>query len=60
MGVEPFAVDLINYLEGVDFYEAYARREVRKSEDIEISLVSLDDLLANKKMQLHAIRINWT
>lgn len=48
MGVEPFAVDLINYLEGVDFYGAYARREVRKAEDIEISLISLDDLLVNK------------
>src|SRR5436190_5251101 len=48
MRVEPFAVAIINYLEGVDFYGAYARREVRKAEDIEISLISLDDLLVNK------------
>ncbi len=48
MGVEPFAVDFINYLEGVEFQEAYGRREVRKVEDIEISLLSLEDLLANK------------
>jgi hypothetical protein len=48
MGVEPFAVDIINYLEGVDFYEAYVRREVRQAEDIQISLISLKDLIANK------------
>lgn len=48
MGVEPFAVDIVNYLEGVDFYDAYERRDVRKTEDIEINVVSLGDLLVNK------------
>jgi predicted nucleotidyltransferase len=48
MGVEPFAVDILNYLEGVELYEAYERREVRQAEDIEVSLVSLADLLTNK------------
>lgn len=48
IGVEPFAVDIMNYLEGVEFDGAYARREVRKIEDIEVDLVSLDDLILNK------------
>lgn len=48
MGVEPFAVDIVNYFEGVDFEKAFDRREVRKVEDIEVSLVSLGDLIANK------------
>jgi hypothetical protein len=48
MGVEPFAVDIVNYLDGSDFDTAYARREIRTSEDIEISLISLEDLIANK------------
>jgi hypothetical protein len=48
MGVEPFAVDIVNYLEGSDFDGAYARKEVRKTEDIEINVISLEDLIANK------------
>lgn len=48
MGVEPFAIDVMNYLEGVDFDAAYARREIRNAEDISFNLISFDDLLANK------------
>jgi predicted nucleotidyltransferase len=49
LGVEPVKIEILNYLEAVDFDDAYERREVRSAEDIEIALISLNDLLANKK-----------
>lgn len=48
MGIEPMAVDILNYLEGLTFEEAYQNRDVVKVEDIEVSLIGLDDLLKNK------------
>lgn len=48
MGVEPLAVDIVNYLKGVEIDEAFQRREVRKVEDIEVNLISLEDLIINK------------
>lgn len=49
MGVEPVKIEILNYLEGVDFESAYARREIRPVEDIEFCLISLTDLLTNKR-----------
>lgn len=49
MGIEPVKIEILNYLEGVDFESAYKRREIRTVEDIEFSLISLQDLLANKR-----------
>ncbi len=49
MGVEPVAIDILNYLTGGDFDQAYSRRRTVKAEDIEINLISYADLLANKK-----------
>jgi hypothetical protein len=48
MGVPPVKIEILNYLEGVDFDEAYSRRETHAVEDIEFDLISLEDLLANK------------
>lgn len=49
MGVEPMAIDILNYLKGIDFETAYSNRHVMKSENIEISLISFSDLITNKK-----------
>ena len=49
MGVEPVKIEILNYLEGVDFDMAYERRETRLAEDITFDLISLADLLTNKK-----------
>lgn len=49
MGVEPLAVDILNYLTGVDFEAAYKNRKLVKCEDIEVSLIAFDDLIENKK-----------
>lgn len=49
MGVEPVKIEILNYLEGVDFDEAYKRRETRTAEDVKFDIISLADLLSNKK-----------
>ncbi len=48
MGVEPLAVDILNYLTGVDFESAYERRKNVVCEGVKISLIGFDDLIANK------------
>lgn len=50
LGVEPVKVEILNYLEGVNFEDAYARRQTSPTEDIEIDLISLEDLLVNKSV----------
>ena len=49
MGVEPMKIEILNYLNGVDFAEAYSRRITRDVEDIKIDVISLHDLIANKE-----------
>ena len=49
LGVEPIKIEILNYLEGVDFDSAYQRRERRQVEDIVIDVISLPDLLTNKQ-----------
>lgn len=49
MGVAPVKIEILNYLEGVDFDAAYRRRERRPAEDIEFDVISLEDLISNKR-----------
>lgn len=49
LGIEPMAVDVLNYLVGTTFEQAFEKRELVKAEGIEISLISFDDLIANKR-----------
>jgi hypothetical protein len=49
MGFEPLKVEILNYLEGVDFDRAYQNRKVVVLDGLEISLISVDDLIENKK-----------
>ena len=49
MGVEPMKIEILNYLNGVDFNQAYERRLSFPVEDIQLSVISLSDLLVNKK-----------
>src|SRR5207247_1034519 len=44
MGVEPIKIEILNYLKGVDFRDAYSRRRSVKVEDIDIDLIALPDL----------------
>ena len=49
MGVEPVKIEILNYLKGLHFDDAYERRKTIKVENIDINVVNLEDLLKNKR-----------
>ncbi|MEO7672602.1 MAG: DUF6036 family nucleotidyltransferase [Pyrinomonadaceae bacterium] len=48
MGFPPVKIEILNYLEGVDFQTAYSRKITKDIEDMEIDVISLEDLISNK------------
>ncbi|MCU0287229.1 MAG: hypothetical protein MUF15_12650 [Acidobacteria bacterium] len=42
-------LDIINFIDGIEFKSAWERRQIEKYEDIEIIFISLEDLILNKK-----------
>jgi predicted nucleotidyltransferase len=48
IGVEPLAVDFLNYLTGVEFEAAFASRNLVDDDGLQISVIGLDDLIKNK------------
>ncbi len=48
-GIEPSRIDLINLIDGIDFESAYKNRVVKKYDGLSIPIISLHDLIANKK-----------
>jgi hypothetical protein len=48
-GVSPIRIDIINEASGIDFKDCYPRRETIIIDDIEISVISKNDLIMNKK-----------
>jgi predicted nucleotidyltransferase len=49
MGVPPMRIELLTTLSGVEFDACYARREVATLEGVEVSVMALEDLKANKR-----------
>jgi hypothetical protein len=49
MGVPPFRIEVLTSIDGVDFQACYAQRVVDTLDGIEISVISLTDLKANKQ-----------
>jgi len=49
LGIEPMKIEVLNYLKGVDFADAYFRRNSVRVEDVDVDLIALPDLLANKR-----------
>jgi hypothetical protein len=49
MGREPLKVEILNYLEGLDFESAYENRRIAELDGLNISLINIDDLITNKK-----------
>lgn len=49
MGMPPFRLEVSTAIDGVDFDECYANRVVFNIDEIPVTLISLDDLLINKK-----------
>lgn len=50
MGVPPLRIELLTSVTGLDFQAAYARRRVVHIDDVEVSLIGLEDLKANKRI----------
>jgi len=49
MGSSPILIDIINEADGIDIDECYQRRKIMKIENIDISIISVNDLIKNKK-----------
>ncbi|HEX2958660.1 MAG TPA: hypothetical protein VHO70_17630 [Chitinispirillaceae bacterium] len=49
MGSPPIQIDIINQASGISFEECYKRKTLMAFDDIEISVISRDDLIKNKK-----------
>ncbi|MEO8166731.1 MAG: nucleotidyltransferase [bacterium] len=49
LGVPPLRIDVITAIDGVTFEVAYGRRNEIEVNGVKISLISLEDLLTNKK-----------
>ncbi len=49
LGMPPLRIEIVTSPSGVDFDECYARRLTAEVEGIEVPVLSLQDLLANKR-----------
>ena len=48
MGVPPRRIDVITSITGVSFEDAWAHRVTRRIEDLDLPVLSIDDLILNK------------
>jgi hypothetical protein len=48
MGVPPNRLEILTRLSGVEFADCYLRRRIMTVDDIDVSVIDLDDLLKNK------------
>ena len=48
-GVPPIAIDIINDADGIDINDCYSRKETIMIDDVEIAIISKEDLIKNKK-----------
>jgi len=49
MGVAPLRIDLLTSVSGLQFAECYLRRTVDTIDGVEVNVIALDDLKANKR-----------
>ncbi len=49
MGKSPIQIDIINQADGIDFEDCFARRNIIIIEELEILMISKNDLIQNKK-----------
>ena len=49
MGMPPLQIDLLTDVEGADFERCFASRTVKALEGVEVNIIGLDDLKANKR-----------
>ncbi len=49
MGEEPLRIEILNWASGVDFDECYRERIIDTLDEVEVSLIGLNHLKANKR-----------
>ncbi len=49
MGRSPIQIDIINEASGINFEDCYKKRNVIKTDEIDISVISKEDLIRNKQ-----------
>lgn len=49
IGSQPRRIDLLTWISGVDFQQAYDRRQMVCLEGMDVPVISLEDLIANKR-----------
>ena len=49
IGIAPVRIDIITSIEGVDFGRSFANRVVKSLDGVEVNIIGLDDLKANKR-----------
>ena len=49
MGVPPFRLEVSTYIDGVEFDECFAEKEVVQFDEVSVNLISLKQLKINKK-----------
>lgn len=49
LGRQPFRIDILNTIDGVNFTDCYPRREVFTLDDVPVTFIGFEDLKINKK-----------
>ena len=49
MGVPPIRIEILTTISGAEFHRCYPRREVADVDGVEVNIIGLEDLKANKK-----------
>lgn len=49
MGIPPFKLELITFIDGVEFAQCFSERVIAEIDEIEVNLISLKNLKINKK-----------
>lgn len=49
MGFPPTRLEILTTISGVEFSECFARRAIAKWDDLDVNIINLDDLKANKR-----------
>ena len=49
MGAPPFRIEILTEISGIDFRDAWHRRELCKVDDVPVSIIAFEDLIANKR-----------
>jgi hypothetical protein len=49
MGVRPFQIEILASIDGVEFDECYAARNVVRIDDVQVNLINLEHLKINKR-----------